>query len=218
MSIPPTNFSDGDSTRKPACSERALFLLQRGIGAGITIYAPAIVLSTVFGWRLDLTILLSGLVVIVYTVAGGTDAVTLTQKYQIGVIFAGMIAAFCVLVAKLPAWLSFSDALTVAGGMHKLNAVDFSVSLKPRYTFWSGLIGGMFLALAYFGTDQSQVQRYISGASLRESRLGLMFNAVCKIPMQLFILMLGVMLFVFYQIQPPPIVFNQAAWNVAIAA
>ena len=194
----------------------ALFLLQRGIGAGITIYAPAIVLSTVFGWRLDLTILLSGLVVIIYTVAGGSDAVTLTQKYQIGVIFAGMIAAFCVLLAKLPAWLSFSDALTVAGGMHKLNAVDFSLSLKPRYTFWSGLIGGMFLALAYFGTDQSQVQRYISGASLRESRLGLMFNAVCKIPMQLFILLLGVMLFVFYQIQPPPIVFNQSAWNVAL--
>ncbi len=194
----------------------ALFLLQRGIGAGITIYAPAIVLSTVFGWRLDLTILFSGLVVIVYTVAGGTDAVTLTQKYQIGVIFAGMIAAFCVLIAKLPAWLSFSDAMTVAGGMHKLNAVDFSISLKPRYTFWSGLIGGMFLALAYFGTDQSQVQRYISGASLRESRLGLMFNAVCKIPMQLFILMLGVMLFVFYQIQPPPIVFNQSAWNAQL--
>jgi solute:Na+ symporter, SSS family len=194
----------------------ALFLLQRGIGAGITIYAPAIVLSTVFGWRLDLTILLSGLVVIVYTVAGGTDAVTLTQKYQIGVIFAGMIAAFCVLVAKLPAWLSFSDALTVAGGMHKLKAVDFSVSLKPRYTFWSGLIGGMFLALSYFGTDQSQVQRYISGASLRESRLGLMFNAVCKIPMQFFILLLGVMLFVFYQIEPPPFVFNQTAWNAQL--
>jgi len=194
----------------------ALFLLQRGISAGITIYAPAIVLSTVFGWRLDLTILLSGLVVIVYTVCGGSDAVTVTQKYQIGVIFAGMIAAFCVLLAKLPAWLSFSDALTVAGGMHRLNAVDFSVSPKPRYTFWSGLIGGMFLALAYFGTDQSQVQRYISGASLRESRLGLMFNAVCKIPMQLFILLLGVMLFVFYQIQPPPIVFNQSAWNAKL--
>ena len=169
----------------------ALFLIQRGIGAGITIYAPAIVLSTVFSWRLDLTILLSGLLVIIYTVAGGNDAVTITQKYQIGVIFAGMIAAFCVLLAKLPAWLSFSDALTVAGGMHKLNAVDFSVSLKPRYTFWSGLVGGTFLALSYFGTDQSQVQRYIAGASLRESRLGLMFNAVCKIPMQLFILLLG---------------------------
>ena len=120
----------------------ALFLLQRGIGAGITIYAPAIVLSTVFGWRLDLTILCSGILVIVYTVAGGSDAVTLTQKYQIGVIFLGMIAAFFVLMRKLPAGLSFSDALAIAGGMHKLKAVDFSLSLKPRYTFWSGLIGG----------------------------------------------------------------------------
>jgi len=191
----------------------ALFLLQRGIAAGITIYAPAIVLSAVFSWRLDLTILLSGLVVIVYTVAGGSDAVTLTQKYQLGVIFAGMLAAFCVLLAKLPPWLSFSDALTVAGGMHKLHAVDFTLSLRPRYTFWSGMIGGMCLALSYFGTDQSQVQRYISGASLRDSRLGLMFNAVCKIPMQLSILVLGVMLFVFYQIQQPPIVFNQSAWK-----
>jgi SSS family transporter len=194
----------------------ALFLLQRGIGAGITIYAPAIVLSTVFGWRLDLTILCSGLVVILYTVLGGSDAVTVTQKYQVGVIFVGMIAAFCVLIAKLPAWLSFPDAMRVAGGMHKLKAVDFSVSLKPRYTFWSGLIGGMFLALSYFGTDQSQVQRYIGGASLRESRLGLMFNAVCKIPMQLFILLLGVMLFVFYQTREPPIIFNQPAWRVQL--
>jgi solute:Na+ symporter, SSS family len=190
----------------------AIFLLQRGIGAGITIYAPAIVLSTVFGWRLDLTILCSGLVVIAYTVAGGSDAVTLTQKYQIGVIFAGMIAAFFVLLAKLPAGLSFSDALTVAGGMHRLNAIDFSISLRPRYTFWSGLIGGMFLALSYFGADQSQVQRYISGASLRDSRLGLMFNAVCKIPMQFFILLLGAMLFVFYQFEQPPLVFNESAW------
>jgi SSS family transporter len=195
----------------------ALFLLQRGISAGITIYAPAIVLSTVFSWRLDLTILLSGLVVIVYTVLGGSDAVTITQKYQLGVIFAGMIAAFCTLIARLPAWLSVSDALHVAGAMHKLNGVDFSLSLRPRYTFFSGLVGGLFLALSYFGTDQSQVQRYIGGASLRESRLGLMFNAVCKIPMQFFILLLGAMLFVFYQFERPPIVFNQAAWNHQLA-
>jgi solute:Na+ symporter, SSS family len=194
-----------------------LFLLQRGIGAGITIYAPAIVLSTVFSWRLDLTILLSGLVVIVYTVVGGSDAVTVTQKYQLGVVFTGMIAAFCFVIAKLPAWLSISDALRVAGAMHKLNAVDFSFSLRPRYTFFSGLIGGMFLALSYFGTDQSQVQRYIAGASLRESRLGLMFNAVLKIPMQFFILLLGAMLFVFFQFQRPPIVFNQSAWNHELA-
>ncbi len=193
-----------------------LFLLQRGLGAGITIYAPAIVLSTVFGWRLDLTILFSGLLVIVYTVAGGSDAVSHTQKYHLGVIFAGMFAAFLILLAKLPASLSATDALTVAGGFHKLDAVDFSLNLKSRYTFWSGTLGGMFLALSYFGTDQSQVQRYIGGSSLRQSRLGLMFNAVCKIPMQFFILLLGSLLFVFYQFEQPPIFFNQSVWTAAL--
>lgn len=191
----------------------ALFLFQRGIGAGITIYAPAIVLSSVFGWSLDLTIILSGLLVIIYTVAGGSDAVTLTQKYQMAVILAGMVIAFFILLWKMPAGLSFTDCLTVAGAMHKLKAVDFSPSLTQRYTFWSGTLGATFLMLSYFGTDQSQVQRYISGSSLRESRLGLMFNAVCKIPMQFFILLLGVMLFVFYQFQPQPVVFNQFAWK-----
>ena len=195
----------------------ALFLLQRGLGAGITIYAPAIVLSTVMGWRLDLTIIGSGLVAIAYTVSGGSAAVNLTQKYQIGVIFIGMITAFFVLVSKLPGDVGFSGALTVAGGLNKLEGVDFSFDVGKRYTFWSGLLGGLFLALSYFGTDQSQVQRYLSGGSLRESRLGLMFNAVCKIPMQFFILLLGVMLFVFYQFEPPPIFFNQTAWNNAVA-
>jgi SSS family transporter len=190
-----------------------LFLLQRGLGAGITIYAPAIVLSTVMGWRLDLTIVSTGLLVVVYTVAGGSDAVNLTQKYQIGVIFAGMVAAFCVLLARLPAGLGFSDALAVAGGFHKLEAVDFSLNPDRRYTLWTGLLGGCFLALSYFGTDQSQVQRYLTGASLRESRLGLMFNAVCKIPMQFFILLLGVLVFVFYQFERPPVFFNQTAWH-----
>ena len=194
----------------------SLFLLQRGLGAGITIYAPAIVLSTVMGWRLDLTIVCSGLLVIVYTVAGGSDAVSHTQKYQLAVIFAGMLAAFFTLMHKLPAELRFTDALTVAGGFGKLQAVDFSLNPDRRYTLWTGILGGMFLALSYFGTDQSQVQRYISGASLRESRMGLMFNAVCKIPMQFFILLLGVMLFVFYQFERPPLFFNQPAWKLAI--
>jgi Na+/proline symporter len=191
----------------------ALFLLQRGLAAGITIYAPAIILSTVLGWRLDLTILLSGLVVIIYTASGGSDAVTLTQKYQLAVIFGGMITAFVVLVFRLPDGLSLHDALTVAGGFKKLEAVDFSFDLNRRYTFWSGLLGGLFLSLSYFGTDQSQVQRYISGASLREGRLGLMFNAVFKIPMQFFILLLGVLLFVFYQFEQPPVFFNETVWN-----
>ena len=191
----------------------ALFLLQRGLAAGITIYAPAIILSTMLGWRLDLTILLSGVVVIIYTVTGGSEAVTLTQKYQMAVIFGGMVMALVILLVKLPA--NLTDALTVAGGFKKLEAVDFSLDVHQRYTFWSGLLGGWFLSLSYFGTDQSQVQRYISGASLRESRLGLMFNAVCKIPMQFFILLLGVLVFVFYQFEPQPIFFNRVAWKAA---
>lgn len=188
-----------------------LFLLQRGIGAGLTIYAPAIVLSTVFGWSLQWTIICSGLVVTIYTLMGGTDAVTVTQKYQIAIIFSGMIIAGCLLVAKLPAGLSFGDAMHVAGGFQKLNAVNFSPSLTERYTFWSGLLGGTFLMLSYFGTDQSQVQRYITGSSLRESRLGLLFNAVCKIPMQFGILFLGVLMFVFYQFEQPPLLFDSAS-------
>ncbi len=190
-----------------------LFLLQRGLGAGITIYAPAIVLSTVFGWPLGLTIIFSGLLVIIYTVLGGNEAVTVTQKYQIMVIFGGMVTAFVVLLARLP--VSIKDSLTVAGAFHKMNAVDFSPDLHRRYTFWSGMFGGLCLLLSYFGTDQSQVQRYISGASLRESRLGLMFNAVCKIPMQFLILLLGVLMFVFYQFEQPPVFFNQSSWRAA---
>jgi SSS family solute:Na+ symporter len=193
----------------------AVFLAQRAIGAGLTIYAPAIVLSKVMNWPLGPTIVGSGLVVIVYTAIGGSDAVNVTQKYQIGVIFAGMIAAFVILVRKLPAGLSMSDTFAIAGGMHKLDAVSLSPDPGRRYTLWSGLIAATFHMLAYFGTDQSQVQRYISGASLRESRLGLMFNAVFKIPMQFFILLLGVLLFVFYQFERPPVYFDQVAWKEA---
>ncbi len=194
-----------------------LFLLQRGLGAGITIYAPAIVLSTVMGWRLDLTIIGTGLLAVVYTVSGGNDAVNITQKYQLGIIFAGMFAAAWVLVSRLPAGLTLDDTLTLAGGFGKLHAVDFSPSLNRRYTLLSGLVGGLFLQLSYFGTDQSQVGRYLGGASLRESRLGLMFNALCKIPMQFFILMLGVLTFVFYQFETPPVFFNEPAWNYQAA-
>ena len=190
----------------------SIFLLQRGLQAGITIYAPAIILSTVLGWRLDLTIIFTGLLVIVYTVTGGSAAVNLTQKWQMGVIFGGMITAFVVLLTKLPA-----DALHIAGAMGKLQAVDFTPDLKRRYTFWSGMLGGLFLSLSYFGTDQSQVQRYIGGAALREGRLGLMFNAVFKIPMQFFIVMLGAMLFVFYQFEPhTPVFFNQTEWRLHV--
>ena len=195
----------------------SLFLLQRGLGAGITIYAPAIVLSTVMGWRLDVTIIGSGLLAIIYTVAGGNNAVNLTQKYQLGIIFAGMLAACWILISKLPAGFTFADTLTLAGEFHKINAVDFSLDPGRRYTFWSGLLGGGFLALAYFGTDQSQVGRYLSGGSLRESRLGLMFNAVCKIPMQFLILFLGVLISIFYQFEMPPVFFNEPAWKYQVA-
>jgi SSS family solute:Na+ symporter len=193
----------------------ALFLIQRGIGAGLTIYAPAIVLSTVFGWSLSLTIVASGVVVIIYTVSGGSEAVSLTQKYQFVVIIAGMAAAFVVLLSRLPHGLGFGEAMTIAGGFHKLQAVDTSFDFTKRYTLWSGIIGGLFLQLSYFGSDQSQVQRYLGGASLRESRLGLMFNAVFKIPMQAFILLLGALVFVFYQFERPPVFFNRSAWNQA---
>lgn len=189
----------------------ALFLLQRGLGAGLTIYAPAIVMTTVFGWPLNATIISAGLLVILYTVIGGSDAVTVTQKYQMAIIFAGMMTATALLISKLPPNLHLADTLKLAGSFHKMNAVDFSPSLNQRYTFWSGLLGGTFLMLSYFGTDQSQVQRYISGSSLRESRLGLLFNAVLKIPMQFCILLLGVLMFVFYQFQSPPLFFDAAS-------
>ncbi len=186
-----------------------IFLLQRGVQGGITIYAPSIILCTVLGWRLDLTILFTGLLVIVYTVTGGSAAVSLTQKWQMAVIFGGMITAFVTLLVKLP-----PDAAHIAGAMGKLQAVDFDLNLDKRYTFWSGLLGGLFLSLSYFGTDQSQVQRYIGGAALREGRLGLMFNAVFKIPMQFFIVLLGALLFVFYQFQPnTPVFFNRTEWQ-----
>lgn len=187
----------------------SLFLLQRGIQSGITIYAPAIILSTVLGWQLELTIVFTGLLVIVYTVTGGSAAVNLTQKWQMAVIFGGMMTAFVVVLVNLP-----PDATHIAGALGKLQAVDFTPDFERRYTFWSGLLGGFFLSLSYFGTDQSQVQRYIGGAALREGRLGLMFNAVFKIPMQFSIVMLGALLYVFYLFQPgTPVFFNQTEWQ-----
>jgi len=186
-----------------------LFLLQRGLAAGITIYAPAIVLSTVLGWDLNLLNIVIGLMVIVYTVSGGTKAVNLTQKWQMGVIMIGMFFAFFTLLSYLSDHMSFGEAIDFAGKAGKMKIIDFRLDWNQRYTIWSGLTGGLFLALSYFGTDQSQVQRYISGSSIRESRMGLMFNAVLKIPMQFFILFTGVLLFVFYQVHEKPIHFNR---------
>jgi len=190
-----------------------LFLLQRGLAAGVTIYAPAIILSTVLGWRLDLVIVGAGLLVIIYTVTGGSQAVSLTQRLQMAVIFGGMVTAAAVLMARLPDGLGITGTAHVAGALGKLHAVDVSLDPARRYTLWTGLLGGLFLSLSYFGTDQSQVQRYISGPSLRESRLGLVFNALLKIPMQFFILLLGAFLFVFYQFGHPPVFFNQSEWR-----
>ena len=193
-----------------------LFLVQRGIAAGITIYAPAIVLSALLGWRLNLTIWLAGGLVIIYTVIGGTKIVSITQRYQMIVILIGMAIAFAVAIYRLSPDLSFENTLSIAGKMGKLEAVNFSLDPHKRYTFWSGLIGGFFLALSYFGADQSQVQRYLAGGSLKESRLGLLFNAVVKVPMQFFILLLGAIVFMFYQFEKPPVYFNQPAYERAL--
>jgi SSS family solute:Na+ symporter len=190
-----------------------LFLLQRGLAAGVTIYAPAIIVSTVLGWPLDPVIVATGLLVIVYTVTGGSEAVALTHRWQMAVIAAGMLTAVIVLIVRLPDGLHFTGSVAAAGALGKLHAVDFSLDPSRRYTVWTGLFGGLFLSLSYFGTDQSQVQRYIGGPSLREGRLGLMFNAVLKIPMQFVILMVGALLFVFYQFTPHPVFFNQAEWR-----
>ena len=188
----------------------SLFLVQRGLAAGITIYAPAIILSSVLDINLTATILFVGILVIIYTVSGGTKAVSLTQTWQMGVIFLGMFIAFFIILNRLPDGVGFIDALSISGKMGKLDAVNFSFDLKERYTFWSGITGGFFLALSYFGTDQSQVQRYLTGKNIRQSRMGLMFNAVAKVPMQYFILLVGVMVFVFYQFQSHPLLFDQS--------
>lgn len=188
-----------------------LFLTQRGLSAGITIFAPAIILSAVLGWELTTLNILIGSLVIIYTVSGGTKAVNVTQKQQMAVIFIGMLAAFFIIVASLPEDIGFTNALEIAGASGKLEVLDFSFDLENRYTVWSGLIGGTFLMLSYFGTDQSQVQRYLSGKSVRESQLGLLFNGLLKVPMQFFILLVGVMVFVFYQFNPSPLNFNPAA-------
>lgn len=193
-----------------------LFLIQRGLAAGITIFAPAIILSVVLGWNLLSLNIIIGLLVIIYTVSGGTRAVNVTQKHQMVVIFIGMLVAFFIIFSKLPTDITFTKALEIAGASGKMEILDFSFNLNNRYTFWSGIIGGTFLMLSYFGTDQSQVQRYLSGKSLKEMQLGLMFNGLLKVPMQFFILMVGVMVFVFYQFNESPVNFNPTATQVVL--
>jgi Na+/proline symporter len=185
-----------------------IFLLQRGLGAGLSIYAPAIILSTVLGWSLLWTNLIIGLVVIGYTVSGGTRAVNQTQQLQMTVMLGGMALAFVFILMSLPTGLTTGDAFELAGVFGKMKAVDFTPRLETRYTFWSGITGGTFVALAYFGTDQSQVQRYLSGETLTQSRWGLLMNGLVKVPMQLMILGVGVLVFVFFQFHRPPVFWN----------
>ncbi|RWX00442.1 sodium:solute symporter [Flavobacterium cerinum] len=185
-----------------------IFLIQRGLGTGFTIYAPAIILSSLLGWNLNLMNVVIGLMVIIYTVSGGTKAVNVTHKQQMFVIMTGMIITFFIILSYLPEGLNFNNAMHIAGANEKLNILDFSFDTDKRYTIWSGIAGGFFLMLAYFGTDQSQVQRYLSGKSIRESQMGLIMNGLLKVPMQFFILLIGVMVFVFFQFHPAPLHFN----------
>lgn len=186
----------------------AIFLVSRGLGAGMSIYAPSLILSVMLGIDIRITSTIIGGAIVIYSTSGGVKAVNWTHVQQLSIVMFGMIAAFAVTVYLLPRDISFGDALYVAGTAGKLNVIDFSFDLSNKYNFWSGIIGGMFVALAYFGTDQSQVQRYLTGKSVAQSRLGLMFNGLAKVPMQFFILMIGVMVFVFYQFVPPPLFFN----------
>ena len=184
-----------------------LFIVQRGLAAGITIYAPAIILSTLLGWNLTLTNIFIGILVIGYTVSGGSAAVSITQKQQMAVMMGGMILAGIIVIRLLP--ISFQEALHVAGKMEKLNVISFEFDFADRYNVWSGLTAALFLFLSYFGSDQSQVGRYLSGQTLTQSRMGLIMNGFLKIPMQFVILFIGVMVFVFYQFIQPPVIFNQ---------
>jgi len=196
-----------------------IFLIQRGFSAGITIYAPSIILTSVLGWDMNTTVIGVGLAVVIYTVTGGSHAVSLTHKYQMTVILSGMAVAFGIVVYKISGHAGFRENLSIAGALGHLNVIDFSFDLDKRYTLWSGLLGGFFLSLSYFGTDQSQAQRYMSGQSIRDSRLGLMFNALLKVPMQFMILLLGVLVFVFYQWEKPPATFlPESMTEAALAA
>jgi SSS family transporter len=190
-----------------------LFLTQRGLAAGFTIFAPALIFSVILGWNINLTVIVTGTLVVIYTATGGTKAVNQTHILQMIIITTGMFIAFFMIFTLLPKNVSPLDAAYVAGKLGKLNAIDFTFDLNDRYTFWSGIIGGTFLMLSYFGTDQSQVQRYLSGSSITQSRLGLLTNGIVKVPMQFFILLVGAMVFVLFQFTPPPILFNPTIVN-----
>ena len=196
----------------------SLFLVQRGLAAGITIFAPAIILSVVLNWNITYLNIIIGILVILYTVSGGTKAVNVTQKQQMFIIFLGLFAALYVILNLIPEEVSFNEAMSIAGANGRMEILDFSFDLKNRYTVWTGLIGGTFLMLSYFGTDQSQVQRYLSGKSMKEMQMGLIFNGIFKVPMQFFILLIGVMVFIFYQFNPSPLNFIDASTQKVLAS
>jgi SSS family transporter len=185
-----------------------LFLTQRGLASGLTLYAPSLILSALLGWNIYYTNIFIGGIVILYTVAGGSKAVSYTHLQQMTIIFIGMFIAAYMIVHLLPPEIGFTDAIKMGGKLGKMNIIDLNFDLNNKYTIWSGLIGGFFLALSYFGTDQSQVSRYISAKDLKQSRMGLLMNGFIKVPMQFFILLIGVLLFVFYQFKPAPLFFN----------
>jgi solute:Na+ symporter, SSS family len=193
------------------------FLMLRGLSVGITVYAPSLILSTILGWNITLTTVFIGTIVAIYTVSGGTKAVAATQKYQLAIIMIGMLVAGAVAFSKLPESVSFGDTFSIAGELGKLNLINLKFDLADRYNIWSGLIGGLFLFLSYFGADQSQVGRYLGGKSITESRLGLLFNGLLKIPMQFIILYIGILVFVFYQFNQPPLFHNVSLRDKAMA-
>ena len=185
------------------------FLLQRGFQCGITIYAPSIILTTILDWDMTPTVIFVGLLVVLYTVVGGSKAVSYTHKYQMFIILFGLLIVFFYLTNYIFDYLTIGESFNIVKAFNKNNAINFSFDIKEKYTIWSGLLGGFFLSLSYFGTDQSQVSRYINAKNIKESRIGLIFNAILKIPLQFFILLIGVLLFVFYNLYQPPINFNK---------
>lgn len=191
------------------------FLILRGLSVGITVFAPSLILSTILGWRIEITTLMIGSLVMIYTISGGSKAVSLTQKYQLMIIMGGMILAGSIAFYNIPG-MSFGETFTYAGTVGKMNLVNFNFDLSDRYNIWSGLLAGLFLFLSYFGADQSQVGRYLAGASVTESRLGLIFNGLLKIPMQFIILYIGILVFIFYQFNQPPLIHNRSLWERAM--
>lgn len=209
-------YLEGRFDLKTRVLAAGLFLVLRGLSAGITLFAPSIVLSTILGWNIGFTTALIGLLVIIYVVSGGTRAVSLTQRQQLSVIMTGMILAGVLAFHYLPENVSFTDSVNLAGELGRFNLINLNFDLNDRYNIWSGLIAGTFLFLSYFGTDQSQVARYLGGRSITESRMGLMFNGLLKVPVQFLILFIGVMVFVFYLFNQPPVFYNQVLIDRAL--